>query len=400
MPINNDRNRAWVLGMFETGLTAVRSLGRAGIPVTGVDWNPEMPGGFSRYEKFELAPSPVEKPQALLDWFLQKGRHTVLPGILLPATDAYVAFISQYREALTQYFLFALPPSQVVDALLDKYLHACLAEKMGDKSPNTVLIDEHVDLSALSSQMLYPAIIKARQTHIWKRVYSEKGFVVNSPKELIQTCNQILHNQLTAVVQEIISAPMTNHYEVSFYRSIQAGHPILAIFQVRKIRQYPSGFGSGSLVETFENAAVVERTLRFAEKIDFQGIGNIEYIYDEKTQDYYLVELNARLWQQNVQADYCGMNFPLLAYRDLLGEAQPALLKTLPGIKWMDLIEDFQSFWEQHKNGDLGTVEWIRSLKGVKVFATFAWDDWNPVLHEFEYGLKFLKLPFYLFRHR
>ena len=62
MPINNNRNRAWVLGMFETGLTAVRSLGRAGIPVTGVDWNPNMPGCFSRYGKFERAPSPVEEP--------------------------------------------------------------------------------------------------------------------------------------------------------------------------------------------------------------------------------------------------------------------------------------------------------------------------------------------------
>ncbi len=399
MSANQNHNRAWVLGMFETGLTAIRSLGRAGIPVTGVDWNPNMPGCYSRYANFERAPSPVEEPKALLDWFIQKGKQSTIPSVLLPATDAYVNFISRYRDALSPYFLFTLPPAKIVEALLDKFLHARLAEEMGDKSPLTFLIDERTDLSVVSGQLHYPAFVKARHTHLWKQVYSDKGFKVTTPEDFLQTCEQIINNKLSAVVQEIISAPMTNHYEVSFYRSVQKGHPILAVFPVRKIRQYPSGFGSGSLVETFDNAAVVERTLKFAEKIDFQGIGNIEYIYDDKTREYYLVELNARLWQQNVQADYCGVNFPLIAYYDILGESQPALLKTMPGVKWMDLISDFQSFWEQYKDGSLSIGDWLHSLNGVKVFATFAWDDSNPILHEFQYGLKFLKLPIYLFRH-
>jgi predicted ATP-grasp superfamily ATP-dependent carboligase len=192
---------------------------------------------------------------------------------------------------------------------------------------------------------------------------------------------------------------MTNHFEVNFYRSVQSGHPILAIFSVRKIRQYPSKFGSGSMVESYVNPEVIERTLRFAEQIDFQGIGNIEYIYDNYSGVYYLVELNARLWQQNVQADHCGMNFPLIAYRDLLGEKQEPCLACKPGIKWMDVISDFQAFWEENRNGTLPFSSWLKSLKGTEVFATFAWDDWKPVLHEFEYGYKFIKFPLYVMRH-
>lgn len=386
----NEPNRAWVLGVCETGLTAMRSLGRAGIPVIGVDWNIHEPGRFSRFGVFERSPSPSENPQALLEWFIQKGRQNSVSDILLPATDAYTAFISRNRDALTPYFLFALPPAHIMDALMDKFLHVRLAEEMGEKTPFTVLIDENSDFLKASRQLRYPAYIKARHTHLWKQVYPHKGFQVNTPEEFVFICDQIIRNNLTAVAQDIIDAPVTNHYEVNFYRSVQAGHPILAVLQVRKIRQYPPGLGCGSLVETFENPTVVERALRFAEKIDFQGIGNIEYIYDEDSHEYYLVELNARLWQQNAQADYCGMNFPLIAYRDLQGETQSALLQTRPGVKWLDLISDYRSFRELRETRDLGTLAWLKSLKGVKVIATFAWDDWKPALYVLMDGLKYI----------
>ncbi|MEN6410318.1 MAG: hypothetical protein ABFD44_11475 [Anaerolineaceae bacterium] len=386
----NAQNRAWVLGMCETGLTAMRSLGRAGIPVTGVDWNPDEPGRYSRFGVFERSPSPSDDPQALLEWLIQMGKQNPASGILLPATDAYTAFVSRNRDALAPYFLFALPPAPIMDALLDKYLHVRLAEEMGEKTPFTLLIDENIDLLGASRQLRYPAYIKARYTHLWKQVYTHKGFQVNTPEEFIQICEQIIRNNLSAIAQDIIAAPITNHYEVNFYRSVQVGHPILAILQVRKIRQYPPGLGCGSLVETYENPTVLERTLRFAEKIDFQGIGNIEYIYDEVTHEYYLVELNARLWQQNAQADYCGINFPLIAYRDLQGETQPARLQTIPRVKWLDIISDYRSFRELHKSKKLGTLAWLKSLKGVKVMATFAWDDWMPTLHVLAHGLRYL----------
>lgn len=40
---------AFVLSLFDTGLAAVQSLGRVGIPVIGLDSNPRMPGFKSRY---------------------------------------------------------------------------------------------------------------------------------------------------------------------------------------------------------------------------------------------------------------------------------------------------------------------------------------------------------------
>ncbi|HEY3312590.1 MAG TPA: hypothetical protein VGK00_13195, partial [Anaerolineales bacterium] len=192
-------NRAWILGLSETGLSALRSLGRAKIPVTGVDWKSTEFGCFSRFGVFELSPSPVEEPQALLEWFIQRGRQNQTPGILLPAADAYAAFVSKYRDALAPFFLFALPSVEIMDALLDKYSHARLAEEMDEKIPYTALIDENTDLRAVSNKLRFPAYVKARHTHLWNLVYNKKGFKVNTQDEFIERCGQIIHNKLTAV---------------------------------------------------------------------------------------------------------------------------------------------------------------------------------------------------------
>jgi D-aspartate ligase len=393
------KNIAWVLGMFETGLTAARSLGRADIPVIGVDSDPSIPGCFSRYVHFLKAPSPLTHPDDLAEWFVRQGKQLDAPGVLLPATDIYVEFISHYRDALSPYFKFALPSVSVVGALIDKFSHARLAKAHGEKCPETYEISSKAQSERLARCLKYPVFLKGQCPYQWQIHFNNKGFLVDNPQELVEYYSQSEQAELGAIVQEIIPGPATQNFEVSFYRSIQSEARILALLGVRKIRQYPPNFGSGSLVETGHYPEVISRSLRFAEAIDFRGIGNIEYKLDVRNGEYYLIDLNARLWLQNVQADRCGINFPLIAYHDIIGEAIKTQTEFPDGIKWMDLIGDFQAFWFDFRNGDLDIGSWLKSLKGVRSYATLAWDDPMPVLHEFEYGLKFIKMPIYMLRH-
>ncbi|HZM18680.1 MAG TPA: hypothetical protein VFB87_04635, partial [Gaiellaceae bacterium] len=56
--------KAVVFGLLHAGLAVTRSLGRAGIPVTGISWNPHDFGLKSRY----LAEKHlVEGDRAVLD---------------------------------------------------------------------------------------------------------------------------------------------------------------------------------------------------------------------------------------------------------------------------------------------------------------------------------------------
>jgi len=111
---------AFVLSLFDTGLAAVRSLGRAGIPVIGLDFNPRMPGFKSRYCTPKLCPDPVHQPDELLRCLLEEGKHLAQPGILIPASDAFVLFMVRYRADLRQYFRFALPEGETLEAMVEK----------------------------------------------------------------------------------------------------------------------------------------------------------------------------------------------------------------------------------------------------------------------------------------
>ena len=106
------------------------------------------------------------------------------------------------------------------------------------------------------------------------------------------------------------------------------------------------------------------------------------------------------MWQQNVHATVCGMNFPLLQYLDLTGQNPEPLTEFAEGVKWLDSTADFQSFWDYCRRGELSPWDWVRSWRGTKAFATFAWDDPGPFLKAHEYGLEYVRLPLYLFRHR
>jgi predicted ATP-grasp superfamily ATP-dependent carboligase len=48
------------------------------------------------------------------------------------------------------------------------------------------------------------------------------------------------------------------------------------------------------------------------------------------------------------------------------------------GAKWVFLRRDCQSAVHYWRKGELTLVEWLRSLRGVKVDAMFSWSDPAP----------------------
>jgi predicted ATP-grasp superfamily ATP-dependent carboligase len=50
---------------------------------------------------------------------------------LSPASDAFVLFLSRYRDELREYFPFNLPPADVVEESVDKRRLYDLAERFG-----------------------------------------------------------------------------------------------------------------------------------------------------------------------------------------------------------------------------------------------------------------------------
>ena len=393
------KNTVFILSLFDTGLGAIRSLGRIGIPVIGLDSDPDMPGFKSKYCKAKLCPDPVHRPEELAEFLLNEGRKLECPGILIPASDAFVLFLSRFRNDLSAFYNFLLPPSDVLEAIINKRLQYEMAEKIGTPYSKTFYPETLKDVEQIQKDLEYPAFIKPYCGHLWREKFggTHKGFKIHTAKELKDRYEEILPTGLQAMVQSIILGPNTNHFKVNVYIG-KAGKP-LAIFTLRKIRQYPTEFGIGTMVESIHYPELAELGLKFFKGIGYRGIGSIEFKKDDRDGKLKMIELNPRLWQQNIHPTICGINFPLIQYLDLTNQNLLPQMEFKDGIKWWDSMADFQAFWVYFRKGELSPAKWIRSLNGIKSFATFAFDDPLPFLKSHRYGLKFLRLPKYIFRN-
>lgn len=370
------RHGAIVLGLFDTGLAAARSLGRAGVAVRGFDYQPQA-GFRSRYGIHERVPNPMEEPGALLDLLIARAQTFDAPPVLYPTSDAFVAFASDHRDALESHLLHALPSPEAVAIGLDKWRQHQVASQAGIPVAGTCLPESVEEGLAAAGELGYPVVVKPLAGHVWRHRYTaDKAVRAEHPDALQRLLEQALEQGLPVIVQGLVQGPNTSHFKVCGY--FAGDGEARALVGMRKIRQYPTDFGVGSLMESAEDPELGELGLRLFRALDWRGPGSIEFKRDQRDGEWKLIELNPRLWQQHGLAARCGVDFVEVQYRDRTGQAARESTYRL-GVRWLDGLQDFRSAREHRRAGRLGFRQWLGSLRGVREFALFAPDDLRPL---------------------
>ncbi len=377
------------------GLGVTRSLGRLGITVFGIDWKKDNVGFYSKYcrNKFIFS-HPALEDEKCAEELLNLGKNLEAKGVIFPTADYYVILVAKYQKELSKYFLFNIPRRKILDNIVDKKKQYKLAEKHGIPIAQTIAPKNISELNSNIEKINYPVIIKGVSSFQWQASFNNKCFMAKDYDEL-KHFFQLTLNNIPIVIQEIIPGPNKNHYKVCCYYS--KNHKLLALFSTQKTRQYPVDFGVGSYMASGYYPELIKLARRFFEGINFTGIGSIEFKKDERDGQFKLIELNPRLWAQNIQAAVAGVNFPLINYLDCIGEKVEPILDYNKNICWQDAIQDFQSFLGNRKKGDISIKNWFRSILQADCFAYFAWDDLRPGWKNSGYFTKYFKLPIKLF---
>lgn len=367
--------RAYVLGVSTpNGLGAIRSLGREGVEVVAVDHQPDAPGLRSRYARPMTVPDPVERPEAALEALLSSNRGE--GDVLFPTSDAFVLFLSRFREQLAERYRFCIPSRRILDGMINKRAQYEEAMRVGAPLPPTFFPSDMTEVREAAKDLIYPAFIKPYYSHLWYPVFGNKGFKVNGPQELKDRYEKVFRAGLGALVQTVIDGPNTNHVKVCAYYGMDGRRR--ALFLTRKIRQNPVEFGVGSTMESIHDEVAQKIGLDFLEAIGYRGIGSVELKMDRRTGRYQMIELNPRLWAQNIQATYAGVNFPLIEYDDVTGHAAPEGTDWRDGVRWMDAFEDARSFWWYRQRGAMRWPDLLRSWMRADCHAYLARDDMGP----------------------
>jgi D-aspartate ligase len=384
-PARDRSNPAVVLGMFETGLAVGRSLGRAGIRIVGVD-SVKKVGFYSRYIDARICPDPLEDEGAFVAFLMEVASREDGKPALFITSDEYLLPVSRNRETLGGRYLMNLPDARIIECIADKFKQYRLALDAGIPVPRTFVAANMERFHEMEEQIPLPAFIKGAEVTLWRKKMgvASKGFVVATREELTDTLRAVFDRGVSALIQEIIPGPDTNHYKASCYVS-RDGTMLLA-FGLQKIRQQPVGYGFGCLVRSVEYPEMLAQGKEFFRKIAYRGVGSAEFKLDARDGKLKLIELNPRYWQQNALPERCGMNFPLTDYLEITGRHPEAVPSYRSGVKWVNIYSDLESFREYRKRGQMTAAQWVRSLKGEIVFSDMERGDLLPGIHEIVVG--------------
>ncbi|MCP4610596.1 MAG: hypothetical protein GY845_17950 [Planctomycetes bacterium] len=383
------KTAAIVLFMGATGLGITRSLGRLGIDVYGVDWNQHEVGFSSKFCKKKLVYSdPVANPKKCVDELVELGRGLDEKAVLIPAADCYVTLISKFAATLSDYFLFNIPESPIVEIIVDKKKQYKIAEQLGIPVPKTFSPTSIDELIGLEESLNYPLVVKGTISHQWVSEFGEKAFIVDCFDELKRYYTLASSKSIGIVVQEIILGPNSNHFKVCAYYSRQ--RELLGIFSTQKTRQFPIDFGVGSYMTSSNLPELIALGQGLFEGMGYTGMGSIEFKKDERDGKFKLIELNPRFWQQNIQATCAGVNFPYINYLDCIGAKTEPHLSFRDNICWLDVTQDFRSFLANRKRRETSFSEWFKSILRADCYAYFSRDDLRPILSYWAYIVKLL----------
>jgi predicted ATP-grasp superfamily ATP-dependent carboligase len=113
----------------------------------------------------------------------------------------------------------------------------------------------------------------------------------------------------------------------------------------------------------------------------YRGLVEVEFKYDARDGNYYLLDVNPRVWGWHTLAIRAGVDFPYLAWKYARGEPVDHA-RGAPGIHWVRFSTDSFAVVLGFLTGELTFSEYLRSMRGPSERAIMSFDDPLPALFE------------------
>lgn len=365
-----------VLGSDFKALGVIRSLGQRNIPCILIDNLPRS-AWFSRYIDRRIKWHGSLDTPDFLHFLLSTGKKYQLSGwVLFPVQDDAVELVARNIDSLQTCFQLITPGWDIVRWASDKRLTYRMAQEVGVPFPKTWYPNNEAELHHLD--ITFPAIIKPAISIHLQHALRLKALPVNSKTELFKqyrTVAAIIDPQ-EIMIQEVIPGDGCSQFSVGTF--CERGE-VLQSLTARRTRQYPIHYGLGS---SFVEAIEVPIIKQLAEKLlcvmGVSGMVEVEFKYDQRDQQYKLLDINVRPWGWHSLCIKCGIDLPYIQYRAALGQSLPPTRQPQYGIRWLRLLTDIPAGIQEISAGITTPGAYIHSLRGKTVLSVFSWNDPLP----------------------
>jgi D-aspartate ligase len=375
-------NSVFILGSHINALGIVRSFQSTKIKVVILDFEKNL-AGFSRYAHFIKCPHPSDKKR-FTEFIKKQTSNEILKPVLFITTDVFLNLVIDEFELLKELFHLPLDKAENLRQLLKKDVLYPLAEKLGVSCPKTFIVKNKSDLDLIPEKLHYPIIVKPSLNIRFGKVLGEKAFKLKHIEDFRNITKKIILNELwedILIFQEFIDGDVTDLYTITSYANKES--EIIGYSIGHKIRQNPPETGTIISGKVIHEEEILEEAKSFIKKTSYYGLSNIEFKRDKKDNKFKLMEINPRTGAWNLSALSCGINLPLMFYKDVTGIAIKPEFNHSAIIIWLITPIDFYYSLIGFKrkgfsNFHLSFKEWLKSIKGKKVDACFNWHDPMP----------------------
>ena len=368
---------AIIMGGHFHSLGAVRSLGRKGVQVVLLDYENNI-SRFSKYiSRFHKCPEYHFEEPLLRTIIRLVLKYNYNGWVIFPSDDESVYFLSKYHKILSRYLKVSIPPWNISQHVYNKKNTYQKAESLAIPIPRTYYpaCPENLD----DIDIKFPAVIKPAVMRSFFKITHKKVFRVTDGTALRkyyeEACQCICQEEI--LLQEEIPSAADHLY--SFCPFFKDSRPVSYIIAKRH-RQHPLDYGQASTyAETVDCPELVELGTQFLSSIDFYGICEVEFVFDQRDKTFKLLEVNPRIWGWHTLSEASGVDLLYQFFLDMIGmrTTQQVYRK---GVHWIRLLTDVPTAIIALFKRRLPLKTYLNQIFGPKEYAVLSWDDPIPFL--------------------
>ncbi|MFN7116810.1 MAG: ATP-grasp domain-containing protein [Saprospiraceae bacterium] len=367
--------RLFILGNHIQALGVSRMAAAIGLEVTIFNGYGASVARFSNTCKHFI----LYKDKAhLLQMLLNESRER--DTLLVATNDNLIGFMADHYDILAEKYYLSIPTPDVVDICYNKRLTYQKAMDLGIPIPTSYFPDTLEEVMELADQITYPIIIKPAVMHTFHSATGKKVFFCKDKTDLLNNYREIIKiiPPEEVIIQQFLTGGAKQLYS---YGSFFAEGQAYGSFIANRIRQKPMDFGiSTCFAHTVLNPEIEKLSVEFLKAIDYFGMSEVEFMYDEKTNEYKLIEINPRSWKWHSLANKLGINLFQMMVSYLEQKSIEVKHNQQANIAWIERVTDTYVVVKEIIKGRMSLADYRKTMQMPKESATWSWRDPFPAI--------------------
>jgi D-aspartate ligase len=383
------------------GIAFIRSLGRAGVPVTAYSADRRAGGRHSRFATGARQCPPPSRSDDFIAWLVDEIDSGSI-DLIAPTSDVVCFGVVEALEQLGRTSADAgHPPAQAVRNSLFKGRFVEVMRDVGFPTPPSAAPLHLADAHRAAEAIGYPLVLKPR-SHVG--IGTIRGAVVRCPEELTTGFVPYVIDRGNSYALGHVPElhwPLLQRYHdpatvqvISVCGLLDEDGDVVALTHSRKVSQSPRRFGVGTMFEPAPTPPFSQAAVDAVRGVVGSGLFELEVLVDKASGEYWAIDLNPRGYGQMSLDIALGFDLPRLWYESVTRRRLPAAPpRSRPPAFWHEGVSSYVGLLVRILSGP----ERARILSHAagrvrrpKVGAAFDWRDPLPGLL---FGLAHLRHP-------